>query len=189
MTSLWRNMSHSNLWQLRHYRCVWSGKEFIGLCQPLQLVALHLHPLDYNINVANRLVMLFWRGRRYTIIIVYHHGVSPFSLIFYRFPLLVMGLVKENLEVCPCLLVGGLKPPLSDVFAEHFHMCQKGDTFWHHQGVRNRLTLWSCEFYQLFQFLYQWGKRFCGVVGPHHLYGIFFLVYFLYFPVAQEEIM
>ena len=121
---------HSHLFQLRHYRCVWSVKYCIDLCQSLQIVALHLHSLDYIANVVNRLVILFWRVRRYTKNILYHCGVSPFSFGCYSFPILVMGSVKETPEVRPCLMVSGLTSPLSDFLIKHCRLCQKGDPFW-----------------------------------------------------------
>ena len=37
--------------------------------------------------------------------------------------------MKENIEVRPCLMVVGLKSPLSDVLVKHRRMCQKGDPF------------------------------------------------------------
>ena len=43
--------------------------------------------------------------------------------------MLEMGLVEENLEVRPCLLVGGLTSILYDVFFEHLLMFHKGDNF------------------------------------------------------------
>ena len=36
-----------------------------------------------------------------------------------------------------CLLICGLTSPLSDIFVGHHHLCQKGDLFGHHHGVRN----------------------------------------------------
>ena len=99
------------------------------MCQSLQLIALRLNSLYYSVNVVDRLVMLFWRGMRYTINVLYCRSLSPFSHGVYRFTLIVMGFVKEDIEVYPCLLVDGLTSPLYDVLVEHLRMCHKGDPF------------------------------------------------------------
>ena len=68
------------------------------------------------------LVMLLWRGRRYTIDVLYRRGVSPFTCGCYHFNFLAVGLVKEDLEFCPCLLVSGMMAPLPDVFVEYCYL-------------------------------------------------------------------
>ena len=88
-----------------------------------------MHYLDDYVDVVDRLMMLFWRVRRYTINVLYRCGVSPFPCGCYRFPLLAVGLVKEDLECCPCLLAGGLTLPLPDVFVEYLRMSQQGNNF------------------------------------------------------------
>ena len=67
-------------------RRVRAGKDCIGLCQYLQLVALHLHSLEYCVDVVDHLVMLFWRGRRY---IVYFCAIAVYS----PFPAVVTALL------------------------------------------------------------------------------------------------
>ena len=81
------------------------------------------------VDVVNRLVMIFWRGRRYTIYVLYRCGVSPLSCGRYRFNFLAEGSVKGDIEFSPCLLVGGLKFPLPDVVIEDCHMFQYGYPF------------------------------------------------------------
>ena len=97
--------------------------------QSLQITALRLHSLEYRVDVVDRLVMLFWRGGRYTIYVFYCGSVSPFPYGCYLFHFLAVGLVKEDIGFCLCLLVGGLVLPLPDVFVEYIHLCQKGDPF------------------------------------------------------------
>ena len=133
--------------------------------------------------------MLFWRSSQYTINVLYRRSLSPFSCGCYRFPMIGMVSVKENIEVCPCLLVAGLTSQLSDVFAEHRPLWQKGYPFWHHHGVINRLPPCSCELSPLFQLFYQSGKVFCGVAGPRNFYGNIFQVGLVYHSVAVEEIL
>ena len=78
--------------------------------------ALQLHSLDYCVDVVNRLVTIFWKGRRYTVDVFYLCDVSPFTCSCYRFPLLVVVVVKEDIELSPCLLFGVLTFPIPDVF-------------------------------------------------------------------------
>ena len=92
-------------------------------------MSLHLHSLDYCDDVVNRHVVLFYRGGgQYTVDFLFRCGVSPFPCSCYPFPLLALGLVKEDLEFFPCILVGGLTPSLPDVFVEFRRLFQKGDT-------------------------------------------------------------
>ena len=83
-----------------------------------------MYYLDYCVDVVDRLLMLFWRGKRYTVDVLYRHGVSPFSCGCYRFNLIVVGSVKEDIEFPPYLLVGGLTLSLPDVFIECLRLCQ-----------------------------------------------------------------
>ena len=76
-----------------------------------------------------------------------------------------------------------------DVLVEHRRLCQKGDTFWHHHGIRNFLPPCSLKFSPLFQFFDQSGKRYRRVIGPHNIYGIFFQVDFVYCPVSLEDML
>ena len=95
----------------------------------------------------------------------------------------------KNLVVCPYLLVVGLAYPISDVFVEHCPLCQKGDPFVHHHGIRNCLTSCSLKFSPLFQLFYQSIKGFRRVVAPHHFYGIFLEVDFVYHPIVREKVL
>ena len=88
--------------------------------------------------------------------------------------MLAMGFVKENIEVRPCLMVGGLKSPLYDVLVGHCRMFQEGDPFLHHHGISNRLPSLLRELSPLFQLFDKSGYWFRGVVSTHHLHGIFF---------------
>ena len=53
---------HIYMCKLLHHCCVLAVKEYIGLCQYLQLVGMYLHYLYDCVDMVNRLVMLFWRG-------------------------------------------------------------------------------------------------------------------------------
>ena len=133
--------------------------------------------------------MLFWRGGRYTINVLYRCGVSYFSCGGYRSPLISMGSVGKFLVVCQCIMIGGLEYPLSYVLVEHGRLCQKGGTFRHYHHVVNCLRSCSYEFSALFLLFDQSGKGFCRVLITHHLHRIFFLVNFIYHPIAFEVIL
>ena len=67
-------------------------------------------------------MMIFWRGWRYTVDVMYRRGISPFSCGFYRSPLIKMGLVEERLVVGLCLEVGGLAYPLYYILVKNDHL-------------------------------------------------------------------
>ena len=77
--------------------------------------------------------------RQYTIYVMHHCGVNPFSYGGDWLPLIYVWAVGKYLEGCPRLEVGGLLMPFSDVIVESFRLCNKGNTFWHHHGIGNRL--------------------------------------------------
>ena len=151
---------HSHLCQLRRYCCIWAGKYYIGLFHSFQFVALLLHSLDGSMYIFYCLMIILCGRMWYTINGLDHSGISSFFCGYYRFPLLAMGYLKENIEVWPGLLVGSLTYLLSAVLLGHFRLCQKGDPFGHHNGVSNRLPSCSCKLYPLFQFFNQSGKEF-----------------------------
>ena len=69
-------------------------------------------------------------------------------------------------------------------------VCTKNcDPFGKNHGVSNCIPSCLREFSPLFQLFHQSGKGFRGVVGPHHLYGLFLEVDFVYFPIAQETVL
>ena len=95
----------------------------------------------------------------------------------------------KKLEVCPHLEFGGLSAPLPDVFVKFCRLLQKRDTFWNHHGVGNSMPSWSCKLPPIFDLVDEAGKRFCWVIGPHHLDYIFFEVNFVNHPVQPEEML
>ena len=86
-------------------------------------MSLHLHFLDYFVYVADCLMMLYWRGKRYTIDMLYLCAVTPFTCGWYRLPFIALVLVKEDLEFLLCLLVGALTLTIHDVFVKYPHLC------------------------------------------------------------------
>ena len=70
---------HSHLFQFYHDRWDGTGKDCISLCQSFKFVPLHMNSLYYSVQVINHLVMLFWRGWRYTIDVLYRRCLSPLS--------------------------------------------------------------------------------------------------------------
>ena len=165
--------------QLCHYRKAWTGKDCIGLLQSFQLIALCLHSLHNCLNVFCHLMVLFWSGRWFTIDVLHCRGVPPpFPCGFYWYFLLSVRSVKEQFLFRPRLEFGGLSSQLSDVVVKKKRLRQKGDSFWHHHGVRYCLSSWSRELSPLFQLFNQSGKGFRGVVWFHHLDWIFLEVDF-----------
>ena len=180
---------HIHLCQLCHYRWVRSGKDCIGLSQSFQLVALCLHPLQNRLYVFFRLMVLFWRGRWCTVDVLHCWGVPPFSWSCYRYFMLSVSSVKEQLVILPRLEVVRLSSPIADVVVEHPCLCQNGDPFGHHHWVEYCLASCLREFYPLFQMFNKLGKRFRRVVGPHHLYCIFLEVDLVDHPVSGKYIL
>ena len=133
--------------------------------------------------------MIFYRGRWYTINLLYRCSVSPFSCWCCLSPLITMGLVEERLLVRPCLLVGGLASPFSYVLVENGCLCQKVYPFRHHNFVGDRLPSWSHKLSPLFQLFDQSGKGFCGFIRTHHIHRIFFWVDLVYHTVVCEEML
>ena len=179
---------HSNLCQLRQYFWFRPGKDCIGLYQSFHIIALCLHELHYGFYILSRLMMLFWCGRVCTIYVLHRCGVPIFSCGCYRFSMLLVCLVEEQLVFWPHLLFGGLTSPLSDVIVENPHLRQNHDPFGHHHGTGDYLTSYLRELSPLLQFFYQSGKGFRGDVGPHHLHCILFKVNFIDFPVTGEHV-
>ena len=139
--------------------------------------------------VIYQLMMLFGRRVWYTVYVLHRRGVPSFSCGSYRSSLLSMCSMEKQLVLCPRLLVGGLKSPLSDIVVENLRLRQKGDPFGHHHGVGDRLPSFSHDFSPLFQLCYQSGKGFHGVLGTHHLHYILLEVAFVYHPIAGEKVL
>ena len=89
-------------------------------------------------------------------------------LILWLLPLFytLNALGEKNLVLHPLFVVNILFSPLSDIFVEHPHLCQKVDPFIKHHGVGDFLDSCLREFSTLFQLFNQLVKEFRGVVGP-----------------------
>ena len=94
---------HSYLWKLCPDRWFGADKECIGLCQYFQLVTLRLHSLDDSILIFYNLVMILWRGWRYTVYVLYCCCVSPFDCSSDHYHLFTVGSVKNVLNVAHVL--------------------------------------------------------------------------------------
>ena len=104
---------------------------------------------------------------------VYHICFAPpqCTPLFLQLLLLFSALnviSEKQLVVCPRLLIRGLMSPPSDIDVETPRLHQKGDLFGHHHGIRDCLPSYSRELYPPLKLLYQSGKGFYGVIGPHH---------------------
>ena len=105
---------------------------------------MRLHYLDNRIQVLYRLVMLFWRGWRYTIDVLYRLCVSPLACGGGdRSPLFTIISAEKYIE----------SGSLSDILFKDGRLCQKGDPFVNHHRVVNCLTSRTCKFSPLFQFI------------------------------------
>ena len=141
---------YNNIYKVCHDCWFGTGKVCIGLCQYFQIVTMCMHSLDDSVQVVYVLVVLFWWGCRYTLDILYHRCVPPFSFSGDHSTMISMISVEKGLESGPCLDVGGLPSPLFDVLVEGDYLFQKCDIFVHHHCVVNRLPSCTRELSPLF---------------------------------------
>ena len=114
---------------------------------------------------------------------------TPLSLRWLPLFFDICALCGKNLEVCARLEFGGFLEPFPDILVECFYLCQRGDTFWHHHVVGNYLPSYSCKLSPLIDLVNEVGKRFCGVIGPHHLELFFSEVNFVNSPIQPEYML
>ena len=133
-----------------------------------------MHFLYDSLSTIYNLVILFWVDCQYTINVLYHCVVSPFSCGGYSSSLIKKGSLVKRLVVCQCFLVGGLKSPIYYVLIEHGCLFQKGDLFRHYHRVGNHIPYCSRKLSPLLKLFNQSGKGFCGVVSTYNIHQIFF---------------
>ena len=100
---------------------------------------MRLHSLYDIVQVAYRLVMLFWWEWRYTVDVLYCRCVYPFACCGDRYHFIHDGLSGKCLDSGTCLEIGGLSSPLSDVLVKGGCLYQNCDPFGHHHIVDNSL--------------------------------------------------
>ena len=133
-------------------------------------------------------MMIFWRGRRYTIYVLHRSCISPF-------PEVVTALLCSWFDWWEKTYRGPMSPDL------WFNVSTLGYICWSPPFVPKGWSLWTPSWRQKyfsslllaqiispFPIFYQSVKVFHGVVGPHHLYGIFLEINFIYRRVDLEKV-
>ena len=140
------NCAHvcSDFYQLRHHCIVEAGKDCILLFQSIHIVPLVINSLCDCLQWLDCFKMLFWWGGGQPYIHIYIALLrwNPLSWCCDLSLLLSVGLV-EKYWMFPTLEVVWLSTPLSYIIVKSCGLCQKGNHFWHHHGVRNCLPSWS----------------------------------------------
>ena len=159
------------------------------MCQSFHFVTLILHPLHNCVQSINRFVVLFSWGWWYAINILYCCVLPPFPFCCYRSSLFSVSSVEERFKYFPCIEIGGLSAPISNVLFKSSCLRQKGDPFRHHNCVGNLLP--SCSFKP--QPFLGWSMRrargFYRVVRPHYIECVFLEVDFVKLPIGIEQIL
>ena len=177
---------HSHLFQLCHYRGVRAGRDCIGLCQLLHIVALCLHYLKSCLYVFDHIMVIFWRGRWCTVYVLHCCGVTDFSCGCYCSFLLLVGLAEKKLYFAHVLrladcrlqsLMSSLKIPVCASRVIPFDIIIASEIVWP-PDLAISLPFSNCSISR--------AREFSGVVWPHHINCIFLEVHFVDHPIAGE---
>ena len=110
-------------------------------------------------------MVLFWRGWRYTVDILYHLCASTLYCGGDRFPMFYIKSTEENIETAPCIEVAGWLYPIPICF-ERDCLCQKRYPFWHHHCAGNILPYCSLEISPFNSFLMSRARNSVGLHVP-----------------------